>query len=126
MDRPSILRPRARDCVDCEYIKDLNRTLGPDQATRVVETALQRLDENLPLAVAAFAKGNMDDLRRHLRVLRALATQTGMAELALAVGHMRDCIARGDGVAATAVMARMSRVAERSSIEIWTLSQQSS
>lgn len=126
MDRPSILRPGARDCIDCEYIKDLNRTLGPDQAARVVERAIEKLDQGLSLAVDAFRDGNIDDLRRHLRTLRALAIQTGMAELALAVGHMRDCIARNDGVAAAAVMARMSRVAERSSIEIWSLSQQSS
>lgn len=107
--------------LDQDRLTELYRQLGDEGAEDVVCRALEEIAVRLSYASKLFARGDLQDMRKCVRSLSAIADQIGMVALSRVALDVCTCIDQGDEVALTATLARLSRTGDTSLTAIWDL-----
>lgn len=105
-----------------DRIVALYAELGPVGAEQVISAAMEDLAVQLSIIEKVARGGEADDLRRAVAAMVPLARQVGMEALARIADDLLGCVARGDGAATGAVLARLMRLGDRSLTAVWDLS----
>ena len=74
-------RSGARPAVDHQVVKGLIRDLGPDTYRSLLSTFSDEFIEVQGKLIAAMTAPDVDELRRHLHVIRSISLPIGAAEL---------------------------------------------
>lgn len=82
---------------------------------RMLEDIAMRLD----MLQRAMAEHTFDTMERPARRIGAIADQMGLTEVAVAVGHVLNCLAQEDGIGLDATMARLERGFDVAVSEVW-------
>ena len=97
--------PREAANVDQDRLSALYLQLGQANAEDVVCRAMEELA--------------LDDLRKGVRSLIAIADQIGMSDVSVVAGHVTACIDNEDATALASTSARLLRIGEKSLSTMW-------
>lgn len=116
-----ILMQDERVRLDQDRLGTLYAQLGEAGAEDVVCRAMEELAARLTHAAQVYQQGQMEDLRKCVRSMAAIADQIGMLMLARVARDVTACIDAGDANAIAATLARLMRISERSLTAVWDL-----
>lgn len=108
------LVPRERITQNTEIITAIYRNLGPVSADQVITRALTEISATLSGIAETLQTGDLEACARPLHRLRLMAENLGLTSFADTAWEARSCLENGDHTAFFAVLARLTRVAERS------------
>lgn len=108
------LRPNDHVQHDTAPVMTLYRNLDSVSAGQVVNRALAEIGLAIATLSAAVEAQQLDGLDRQLRRLQQLAENIGLVSIGQVAVDLRTCLDQGDDTAFAAVLARLTRVAERS------------
>lgn len=121
LEHVTLLRQRETVRLDPDRLDDLFLKLGQNAAEDVVCRSLEELAARLTHVEASYREDRLDDLRKNVRSLAAIADQLGMPALTRVTHDVMYCLDQSDPVAQAATLARLLRVGETSLTEIWAI-----
>lgn len=107
--------------LDHDRLGALYSHLGSTGAEDVVRRAMEELALRLGHAEALYNDRKLEEMRKGLRAIVAIADQIGMLKLTRVADQVSDALQSGDEVAIAATFARLLRVSESSLTAIWDL-----
>lgn len=107
--------------LDQDQLNALFARLGPAGGEDVACRAMEELAIRLTQVERCYRDGQYDQMRKGARSLAAIADQIGMNTLARVARDLTQCIDAGDGIAMSAVLARLLRSGERSLTAVWDM-----
>ena len=90
------------------------------EAEEIVCRMLEDIALRLDVMQRGVAARNFEEVKRPARRVEMVAERMGLMEVAVAAGHVRNCLDQGDGVAIEATMARLERGFDVAVNEIWS------
>lgn len=121
MTQVSILRPSHRVHVNQDKLAALYVQLGDVAAENVICRAMEELAVRLSHCERLYRDEKLEELRKSVRTLRAIADQIGMDVLAKVSVDVVATIDDRDQTALAATLARLLRIGENSLTAIWDL-----
>ena len=115
------LTPHEDVYVDHDRLGALYVQLGEHSAEDVVCRAMEELALRLAHCDRLYRADEMQELRKSVRSLVAIAEQIGMQAMGRVADDVMTCIDRGDNIALAATLGRLMRTGERSLTAIWDL-----
>lgn len=115
------LAPNEPVQLNADQLGTLYQQLGEVGAEDIICRAMEELAHRLQRCRSLFQDGDIDALRKQLRLLIAIADQIGMRSLSDTADHVITTVDRRDSIAVAATLGRLLRVGERSLHEIWDL-----
>lgn len=115
------LRPEEPARFDPDTLEDLCHKIGEARAEAEVARALRRISDALASLPPPEHAGDAVTLNATVGALCRDADRIGMASVARVANQVLDCLARNDGRALSATLARLSRVGHRSLHAVWEL-----
>ena len=91
--------------------------LAEEVVCRMLEDIALRLD----LLQSGLAAADFAHLQKPVKRIALVARELGLVEVAIAAEHVGTCLARADGVAVEAVIARLERGFDVAVSDIWSL-----
>lgn len=107
--------------LDRDQLEVLFLQLGAAGSDQLVSHAMEELAVLLSRIETRHRKGEVDDVRKSVKGLVAIAQQVGMTTLARVGRDVLDLTAGHDGAAYCATIARMVRIGESSLVAVWDL-----
>jgi hypothetical protein len=104
--------------MNSQKLDALYRQMGAVGAENLMCRAMEALAWRLSQAERLYRVGARIDLRRVVRVIAVISGRVGMEKLSGVAADVVRCIDGADDIALAAVLARMSRLGERSLTEI--------
>lgn len=105
--------------LDIDRIEELFVQLGDRAAEDVVCRGLEEMAARLTHVERCYRQQRPREMRKTARGLGLVAEQLGMTLVARVARSVIACSEAGDGVALSATLARLLRIAERSLTEFW-------
>lgn len=121
LEHVTILTMKEPVRLNADKLEELFVQLGDAGAEDVVCRAMEEIALKLAQSDRLRSAGRMDELRKTVRSLGAIADQIGMAVLAKVAHDVVRCVDSGDMIALAAVHQRLIRAGENSLTEIWQL-----
>lgn len=107
--------------MDPVRLTELCEQLGQSEAEDLVCRAMEELAVRLSFAERQYRQGKLKEMRQSALALAAIAERIGMDSLARVAGDVIACLDAGDGIATSAVVARLVRIGEGSLSAIWDM-----
>ena len=111
--------PREAANVDQDRLSALYLQLGQANAEDVVCRAMEELALRLSNCDRLYRDLALDELRKGVRSLIAIADQIGMSDVSVVSGHVTACIDNEDATALASTFARLLRIGEKSLFTMW-------
>ena len=111
--------PREAANVDQDRLSALYLQLGQANAEDVVCRAMEELALRLSNCDRLYRDLALDELRKGVRSLIAIADQIGMSDVSAVAGHITACIDNEDATALASTFARLLRIGEKSLSTMW-------
>ena len=92
---------------------------APYEAEEVVCRVLEDIALRLDMLQTALAASDFARMVKPANRISLVADQIGLTEVAIAAGHVANCLHQRDGVALEATMARLERGFDVSVSEVW-------
>lgn len=115
------LKPVEEVDIDRNRLAELYNQLGYPNAEDVICRAMEEIAVRLAHADRTFKQGPLDEMKKSVRSLKAIAAQIGLETLTQVAGDVYLCIETGDMAALAATKSRLTRTGEISLVEIWDL-----
>ena len=111
--------PREAANVDQDRLSALYLQLGQANAEDVVCRAMEELALRLSNCDRLYRDLALDELRKGVRSLIAIADQIGMSDVSVVAWHVTACIDNEDATALASTFARLLRIGEKSLFTMW-------
>ncbi len=121
MDNVLQLNPEEPVRLDRDQLEVLVTQMGPVGADHLVSHAMEELAVLLARLNRLQRAGAYPEMHAAIKALVAIAQQVGMTKLARVGRDLLYVLGLGDGLALSAVMARLGRIGESSLMAVWDL-----
>lgn len=121
MDNVLQLNPEEPVRLDRDQLEVLVTQMGPVGADHLVSHAMEELAVLLARLNRLQRAGAYPEMHAAAKALVAIAQQVGMTKLARVGRDLLYVLGLGDGLALSAVMARLGRIGESSLMAVWDL-----
>ncbi len=121
MDNVLQLNPEEPVRLDRDQLEVLVTQMGPVGADHLVSHAMEELAVLLARLNRLHRAGACPEMHAAVKALVAIAQQVGMTKLARVGRDLLYVLGLGDGLALSAVMARLGRIGESSLMAVWDL-----
>lgn len=105
--------------IDMHRLEEIVRELGENNASQVINAALEQLALALTRTVSAADRTELADVVAHADRLSRLAWQVGLVTLAGVAIDVGSCAERREMAALAATVARLRRIGNQSLTQIW-------